>query len=889
MRWFEKIRMRVLMLFRRHRASKRLDDELAFHLDRQIAENIASGMTSDEARYAALRTFGNPAVVREQSRATWSWNVLESLLRDLRYSARTLGRTPAFSLMATLVIALCIGAATSLFTIVRAVLLRPLPFRDPGQLVMVYEHFRGGWANQESFNYNVVSPADYYDWRAQTHGFQDMAGWRWWQFNLTGERGELPEVVTAAAGTWNLFPLLGVQPALGRTFAESEDHPGSNVVMLTWSVFERRFAGDASIVGRQIHLDGKPCTVVGVLPKDFAYPDSKVQVWVPYQVVTTPEELQHHDWHGTHVIARVRSEVSLGNAVSQVEAVQYREHLQYLNEPVAEDVAPRAITDDLAKDVKKPLILLMCAVACMLFIGCLNVANLLVARGAARQKEVAIRSALGAQRLTLVREQLTESLLICLAGGATGVLLSLTATRWLAHAWKDLPSAQGIHVDGVVLSFASGLVFAAALLAGLLPAISSTGKTVFSALQASSRTTGGSLSRTALRKTLLTIEISVTVMLLISAGLLLKSFVRLRSADLGCVTDNVLTMSYSLPKEKYDKPEKLNAFNESLLTRLRALPGVRAVALGSTLPGNSWGGDDVFTIPEHPPIKPGAELPDALNRLADPGFFAALGIPLLQGRYFTMQDRDDHANRIIISYQLARQYFPGENPIGKHLIVSARDNARYEIVGVVGDTLWQVGQPTKATMYFPLLSGNFRNSFGFSLAVRSVSDPLDMSVPVQKQIVDLDPQLPVSDVLTLDQVIGSSIGNASFSATLVLAFAALSLLLASVGLYGVLSYLMTQRMTEIGIRIALGAQREQVLRLALADGLRPAIVGLACGLAASAAAVRLIQSMLYKTEPFDPAVFALVASTLLLVAAVACLVPAWRASRLDPMLALRTE
>ena len=889
MRWFEKIRMRVLMLFRRHRASKRLDDELAFHLDRQIAENIASGMTSDEARYAALRTFGNPAVVREQSRATWSWNVLESLLRDLRYSARTLGRTPAFSLMAILVIALCIGAATSLFTIVRAVLLRPLPFRDPGQLVMVYEHFRGGWANQESFNYNVVSPADYYDWRAQTHGFQDMAGWRWWQFNLTGERGELPEVVTAAAGTWNLFPLLGVQPALGRTFAESEDHPGSNVVMLTWSVFERRFAGDASIVGRQIHLDGKPCTVVGVLPKDFAYPDSKVQVWVPYQVVTTPEELQHHDWHGTHVIARVRSEVSLGNAVSQVEAVQYREHLQYLNEPVAEDVAPRAITDDLAKDVKKPLILLMCAVACMLFIGCLNVANLLVARGAARQKEVAIRSALGAQRLTLVREQLTESLLICLAGGATGVLLSLTATRWLAHAWKDLPSAQGIHVDGVVLSFASGLVFAAALLAGLLPAISSTGKTVFSALQASSRTTGGSLSRTALRKTLLTIEISVTVMLLISAGLLLKSFVRLRSADLGCVTDNVLTMSYSLPKEKYDKPEKLNAFNESLLTRLRALPGVRAVALGSTLPGNSWGGDDVFTIPEHPPIKPGAELPDALNRLADPGFFAALGIPLLQGRYFTMQDRDDHANRIIISYQLARQYFPGENPIGKHLIVSARDKSGYEIVGVVGDTLWQVGQPAKATMYFPLLSGNFRNSFGFSLAVRSVSDPLDMSVPVQKQIVDLDPQLPVSDVLTLDQVIGSSIGNASFSATLVLAFAALSLLLASVGLYGVLSYLMTQRMTEIGIRIALGAQREQVLRLALADGLRPAIVGLACGLAASAAAVRLIQSMLYKTEPFDPAVFALVASILLLVAAVACLVPAWRASRLDPMLALRTE
>jgi predicted permease len=889
MRWLNQLRMRILMLFHRRGAAIGLDDELSFHLDRQIAENIAAGMSPDEARYAACRSFGNPALLREQTRASWSWNGLESLLRDLRYSARTLLRTPAFSVMAILVIALCIGAATSLFTIVRSVLLRPLPFRDPGSLIMVYEHFRGDWANQGSFNYNVVAPADYYDWRAQTHGFQDMAAWRWWQFNLTGERGELPEVVTAAAGTWNLFPLLGVQPAFGRTFSESEDHPGSDVVMLTWSVFERRFAGDPSIIGRQIHLDTTPYTVVGVLPKDFAYPDATVQLWVPYQVITSPEALQHHDWHQTRVIARLRPGVRLAGAVSQVEAVQYREHMQYLNAPVAEDVVPRSITDDLARDVKKPLILLMCAVGCMLFIGCLNVANLLVARGAARQKEVAIRTALGAQRFTLVREQLTESLLICFAGGTAGVLLSLTATSWLAHAWKDLPSAQGIHVDGVVLGFACALVFAAALLAGLLPAVSSTGKAVFATLQASSRTTGGSLSRTALRKTLLTVEIGVTVVLLVSAGLLLKSFVRLRSTDVGCATDNLLTMSYSLPKEKYDKPGQINAFNESLLARLRALPGVRAVALGSTLPGNSWGGDDVFTIPEHPPVRPGAELPDALNRIADPGYFSTLGIPLLQGRFFTTQDRDDHSNKVIISNQLARQYLHGENPIGRHLLVSAKDKNGFEIIGVVGDTLWQIGQPVKATMYFPLFSGNFENNFGFSLAVRTVSDPLAMSVSVQKQIAALDPQLPVSDVRTMQQIIGDSLGNASFSATIVLTFAVLSLVLASVGLYGVLSYLMTQRMTEIGIRIALGAQREQVLRLALADGLRPAIFGLGFGLAASVAAVRLIQSMLYKTEPFDPAVFALVAATLLLVAAAACLVPAWRASRLDPMQALRTE
>ncbi len=889
MRWLDNFAMKLRMLFNRGQAAAHLDDELRFHIERQTAENIAAGMNTEEARCAALRTFGNPTLLREQTRATWSWNWLQSFLRDLRYGLRTLARTPGFSLIAIAVMALCIGAATSLFTIVRSVLLRPLPFRDPGSLVMVYEHFRGAWANVGPFNYNVVSPADYYDWRAQTHGFEDMAAWRWWQFNLTSDRGELPEVITASAATWNLFPLLGVQPALGRTFTESEDHPDSKVVMLTWSVFERRFSADSSIVGRQIHLDSKPYTVIGVLPRNFTYPDSTVQIWVPYQAVATPEELRHHDWHQTRVIARLRPGVSRASAISQVEAVQYHLHMQYLNDPVAEDAIPRSMIDDLAKDVKKPLIVLMAAVGCMLLIGCLNVANLLVARGASRQKEVAIRSALGAQRFTLIREQLTESLLICFAGGAAGVSLSLAATKWLAHTWKDLPTAQGIHVDGVVLAFACSLVFAAALLAGLLPAISSTGKAVFAVLQASSRTTGGSLSRTALRKTLLTIEIAVTVVLLIAAGLLLKSFVRLRTTNIGCVTDSVLTMNYTLPQQKYDKPAKINAFNESLLERLRTMPGIRAAALGSTLPGDSWGGDDVFTIPEHPPLKPGADLPDALNRLADPGYFTALGIPLLQGRFFTGQDRDEQGNKVIISRQLASEFFPGENPIGRHLLVAARDNARYEIVGMVGDTLWQVGQPMKATMYFPLLSGNSRNSFGVSLAVRTASDPLAMSIPIQKQIAALDPELPVSDVLTMEQIIGQSLGNQSFSATLVLAFAVLSLVLASVGLYGVLSYLMTQRMTEIGIRIALGAQREQVLRLMLFDGLRPAFFGLLFGLAASAAAVRLIRSMLYNTEPLDPAVFAVVAGALLMVAALACIVPAWRASRLDPMQALRTE
>jgi putative ABC transport system permease protein len=879
--------MSWLRFFRRNRADAELQEEIEVFLAEETAENIARGVKPEEARRRARIKLGNPQSVRETLWRQNTVSLVDTLGRDLKYAIRTLARTPGFSLIAITVMALCIGATTSLFTVVRSVLLRPLPFRDPGRLVMLYEHFRDARDNQEGFNYNAVAPADYYDWRAQTHGFEDMAAGRGTGFNLTGERGELPESLSAGGATWNLFPLLGVHAAIGRTFTEGEDRPDGNAVMLTWNLFERRFGGDPSIVGRQIHLDGKPYTVVGVLPQWFTYPNAKTQLWVPYASGVPPEILTHHDYHFSRVVARLRPDVSLASALSQVEAVQYRLHLQYLNAPVAEDVAPRTINDDLAWNVKKPLLLLMCAVGCMLLIGCLNVANLLVARGAARQKEVAIRGALGAQRLTLIRGQLTESLLICLAGGVGGVLLSLAATRWLASTWKDLPSAAGIHTDGVVLGFACALVFSAALLAGLLPAISSTGKAVFASLQASSRTTSGNLSRAMLRKTLLTVEIAVTVVLLIGAGLLLRSFARLRGANVGCVTDHVLTLDYGLPAQKYSSPAKVNAFNETLLEELRDLPGVRAVALGSVLPGEGNGGDDIFTIKEHPVPKPGELLPDALTLWADPGYFSALRIPLLKGRFFTSDDRLDRAKKVVISNLLARQYFPGENPVGKSLHVYAYNNTDYEIVGVVGDTLWQVGKPAEPIIYFPILDGGLNK--GESLAIRTDSDPLAMSVPVQKQIGALDPELPVSNVLTMQQAIGDSLGNARFSATLVLGFAVLSLVLASVGLYGVLSYLMTQRTTELGVRMALGAQREHVLRLMLFDGLRPAIIGLALGAAASAGITQLIRSMLYDTRPLDLAVYVAVTLTLLMVATLACMIPAWRASRLDPMQALRAE
>jgi predicted permease len=864
-----------------------VERELQSDLDLEEEEQRERGVPPEEARYAALRAFGNPTLIREQTRAVWSWNALENLLRDVRISVRTLLRSPGFSMLAVLVMALCIGATTSLFTVVRSVLLKPLPFRDPDRLVMIYEHFRDPAMNAQGFNYNSVAPADYYDWRAQTHGFDDMAAWRYWQFNLTGEHNELPELVSARGGTWNLFPMLGVEAAVGRTFTESEDRLDGNAVLLTWNMFQRRFGGDRSIVGRQIHLDGKLYNVVGVLPRWFTYPDAKVQVWVPYQSGLPPDLLQHHDFHFTSVVARLRPDVSLAIALSQVEAIQYRLHLQNMNAPVAEDVAPRTLIQDLAHDVKRPLIILLGAVACLLLIGCLNVANILVARSAARQKEIGIRSALGARRITLIREQLIESFLVSMAGGVAGVLLSLAATNWLVSRWMDLPNVQSIRLDGIVLAFACALVVASGLLAGLLPAISSTGKGAITALEGSSRSVAGSQSRTALRKTLLTVEIAATVVLLIAAGLLLKSFWLLRTTDLGCATDKVLTMGYSLPTNQYNTPEKVNAFNEALLERVRALPGVRAAGLGSIVPGAGAQGDDIFTIPEHPPTAPGAPLPDAIYRRADPGYFGALQIPLLDGRFFTTDDRAGRPNTIIISHLLAQQYFPGENPLGKHLHVVAQGNADYEIVGVVADTLHQVGQPARATMYFPILNG--QSDVGLTLAVRTAADPLEISIPVQKLVAELDAELPVHDVLTMQQIVAGSLVNASLSASLVLGFAVLSLILASVGLYGVLSYLTTQRTSEIGVRIALGARREQVVRLMLGDGLRPALYGLVLGLIVSAGAVRAIESMLYGTRPMDPAIYAAVAATLLVVAALACLVPAWRASRIDPMQALRTQ
>ena len=518
MRWRARFRMAMLTLFRREGETARLNDELNFHLEQQVAENLAKSMTPEEARCAALRAFGNPTHLRDEARDTWNWNWLETLGRDLRYGARTLRRSPGFALVAIMVVALGIGATTSLFTMVRAVLLKPLPFRDAGKLVMVYQHFRETPGDDP---YNMVSPEDYRDWRQRTHGFEDMAAWRQYGFILTGEHSEFPEVVEAAGGSANLFSVLEVPLALGRAFTPEEDQPeADHVVLLTWSLFQRRFGGDPSVLGKQVRLDTNPYTIVGVLPHWFDYPNSHVQLWVPYGQTFTPEVWAQHDNHQSHVIARLKPGVSAEVATREVSALQYQLHLANASKPVAEDALWRPMIDDVVRDVKTPLLVLLAAVGCMLLIACLNVSNLLVARGAARRKEVAVRGALGGSRRRLMVEQMTESLLICLIGGVLGVLLSFLVTHWLVGHWQDLPRADAIRMDGAVLAFSAGLVVLTALLSGLLPAISSTGPGVFAALQESQRSVGGSVTRARLRKTLLTAEVALTVILLVSAGLL---------------------------------------------------------------------------------------------------------------------------------------------------------------------------------------------------------------------------------------------------------------------------------------------------------------------------------------------------------------------------------
>jgi putative ABC transport system permease protein len=883
MRWLHKLSMQARMLFHRANEGAHLDDELQFHLDQQVAENIAAGMNPEEARHAAMRSFGNPTQLRDETRTTWSWNWLESFIRDARIAARTLFRTPGFALVATLVMALGIGANVALFTIVRSVLLKPLPFKDPDQLLRLYEHSAFG-----GFPYNQNAAGVYAEWKKQSKSFSDLAILGYAGYNLSGTGGQLPENVRAANFSHDMLPTLGIQPALGRNYTASEDQPSGNAtVILSWGLWKRRYGGNPAIVGQTILLAAKPYTVIGVMPAWFALPDQGVQLWTPTYHEEPVDLMQAIDDHDFHVIARLKPGVTQEQAVTELSLITRRIHDQHADLPFVSDAAnARPLLESIVGDIKTSLYVLLAATGCVLLIACLNVANLLVARSAARRKEIAVRTALGGSRLRLLREHLMESFLLSAAGGVLGCVLAYAILQWLINARHDMTRAEAIHIDGIVVLFTVGLILLCAIFVGLISGVSGKGNQVLAVLQDSSRSHSAGQGRATLRRVLLLLEVGLTVVLLVGAGLLLKSYARLRSTNLGCITQNVLTMSLDLPEARYTQFTQRVNFFQTLLARVRGLPGARAAGLVfPVVPGDGYGGDNGFTIVEHPPLPLGKGI-FAIHRWADPGYFAAIGIPLLRGRTLDENQLPGHATEVVISEAFSRTYFPGEDPIGKHLSKSS-DKSVYEIVGIVGDTRFEISEQPRPMMYYALFANDDMN--GASLIVRSDYDVSQLALPIQQIVQQLDRDLPLSNILTMDQVIGHNTTGESFNAALLLAFAVLSLVLAAVGLFGVLSYIVAQRTTEIGIRMALGAQREEVMRLMLRDGLRPAMFGLILGLLASAGVTRLIASLLYGTSPFDPAVFALVALMLLLVAAAACALPAWRASRLDPMQALRTE
>lgn len=871
-------------MFRRRRSAEDFAEEVRSHLALEADELEREGLEEEEARRKARIHFGSVRGAEERfylrDRIEW----LDNIVRDLKFAIRQMLKNPGFAITAILVMALGIGATSALFIVVRSVLLNPLPYPNSSRLVSLYE---SDAVSHSPTPWQPVAGGVFEEWQRATHNSAQMGLVSPSQsYNVSASGGQLPESISAAFVSWNLFRVLGVAPALGRDFLASDDEPSAqDTVILSNSFWKRRFGGDPAIIGKSVYLDAKPYTIIGIMPASFAWNfNAKTQLWTA-AAHEAPYLLDSFGNHEFLVVARLAPGATLTGLVSQVDAVQHNIKLAHPEPAVHTRAIGRLLLDATVEDYKTPLYALLAATICVLLIACLNVANLLVARSAARHKDLAIRAALGGSRWRLICEHLAESLVLSTAGGALGLLLAWAALAWLAHSKIELARAQEIHLNGWAIGFVIAISVITGLAAGIIPSLTLHASQLLEMQQRSSRSHSAGRSRARLRKALLTAEVSLTVVLLLAAGLLLKSYQQLRTRNLGCAIDNVLTLQVSLPDVHYGEPEQVLAFFEQFLSRVRSLPGVEAAGISSTLPGEGWGGDSLVTILEHPPLPNGQGI-DLMHRRVDPGYFAALQIPLVWGRYFRNDERLRHAQVAIISESTAKQFFPGEDPIGRH--IKEDFHPAYQIVGVVGDTRWDITQPMRPTFYVPLFSGE---SSGAGLAVRASSnvDAESLALPIQKIIGQLDPDLPVADVMTMRQNIGIATLQDQFNSILVLYFAIIALVLAAVGLYGVLSYLVTQRTPELGIRIALGAQRAEVMRLTLTEGLAPVFAGLVAGLAGGAAAVQLLRTMLYGMSPFDWTVFSTVAVVLAVTAVCACITPAWRASHLDPTMALRSE
>ena len=810
---------------------------------------------------------------------------MEILKKDIKYAVRGLLKRPGFTIIALITLALGIGANTAIFSVVNAVLLRPLPFQNPEQLVIVWED-----ATFVGFPRNTPAPANYVDWKNQNQSFVDMAATAEKSFNLTGD-GE-PERVQAYSVNANFFPLLGVQPLLGRGFLAEEDRPGANkVAVLSYSLWQSRYGGDRNILNRDIQLNGEKHTVVGVMPSSFQFVDKEVRLWVP--LALDQEELANRGGHYLQVVARLKPGVSLSQSQADMNAVMRRIATDHPAETFEGKLGAivMPLRDQLVGDARSSLMVLLVAVAFVLLIACANVAGLLLARAVGRRKEIALRMALGAGRARVVRQLLTESLLLAAVAGVLGSLLAYWSFNFLQGLVPaEMALSASLKLDTRILIFTLAISIVTGIVFGLVPALQAAN---FDLNEALKQTSARATSTGRLRSTLIVFEVALSLVLLVGAGLLIQTLFQLFRQYSVLEPEKVLTMRTILPRQKYKEAQLRDNFYQQVLQRVEHLPGVVAVGYSTSVP-LAWKGGTSGFYPEgiKAPI-PGMAY-DANHREVSTNYLKAMNIPLRQGRYFENSDNGQSVPVAIINETMARQYWPGENALGRRFKLgdpNDTDSPWRQIVGIVADVR-QMGldEPVKAEMYFPYQQD--KNNPWYvprDLAIRTNTDTSNLVGSVRQIIREVDPDQPVSNVATMSELLGEEAAQRRMGMIMLVGFAALALLLASLGIYGVLAYFVTQHTNEIGLRQALGATPRNILFLVLKKGMGLTLIGVGLGLIGALAFALLMRSMLFGVKAADPLTFVTVPVVLVAVALLACYLPARRATKVDPLVALRYE
>jgi predicted permease len=816
--------------------------------------------------------------------------MMSGLFQDVRFALRQLFKSPGFTAVAVITLALGIGANTAIFSVVNGVLLRPLAFKDPSRLVRVWhvpppKSFPG-------MTLFSVSAANYRDWENQNHVFDSMAIMTGHSFTMTG--GEKPEQVDACSVSSGFFSTLGVPPMLGRVLSPDEDQVGhSHVVVLSHRMWREHFGSSADIVGHNIQLDGEAYLVAGVMPASFRFPDF-AQMWTP--MAWTDKERAVRGEHHYMVIARLKPGVELQQAKAEMNTISDRLQQLYPDDDKGWGATVLPLHDDMVSDVRTPLLVLLGAVAFVLLIACVNVANLALAKTFSRQKEIAIRTALGASWPRVLRQLLTETVLLALAGGALGLSCAHFGVRLIVAFLGDkLPGFTEIRLDWQVLAFTAAISVLSGVIAGVLPAVRLARGNVSQVLKQGLGRTDADSGGHRTRSILVVSEVALSLMLLVGAGLMIRSFQKLQSVNPGFDARNVLTMNAMVSRAKFISPlEQINFF-ERVLQRIRTLPGVVSSGVIDDIPLDNGGSHQPIAI-EGRPVVPMSEQPEVDVRLISPGYMSALHVPILRGRDISDADIAGRPDVILISESMARQFWPGEDPLGKRLTLTFYPKAVREVVGVVGDVKLDSLDQTRANaaLYFPLdqlsvSSNGGWTSFPMTLVVRSVSSSAGMVSPVVNVVHDVDPAMPLRDILTMDDLVANSVSQQRFNMLLLGAFAGLALLLAAVGIYSVLSYSVKRSVREIGIRLALGARLGDVLRGVVFEGMKPTLLGVAIGAAGALLLGRVLSSLTFGIKPSDPVTFVAVTALLAVIALLASLIPAYRATRVDPMVALRYE